>query len=86
MFVPVVDKNQKPMNSTIPSRARRWIKSGRATPFWKIGVFCIRMNEEIVEAKTQEICIGIDSGSKREGFTVKSKAHTYLNITSDAVT
>lgn len=85
MFVPVVSKNQKQLMPTSCSRARRWIKNGRATPFWKLGVFCIRMNEEVKE-NVQEICIGIDPGSKREGFTVKSKAHTYLNVLSNSVT
>jgi hypothetical protein len=30
--------------------------------------------------------LGIDPGSKREGFTVKSKSHTYINPLADAVT
>jgi hypothetical protein len=34
----------------------------------------------------QEIACGIDPGSKKEGFTVKSEAHTFLNIQADAVT
>ena len=71
---------------TKPSRARRWIKSGKATPFWKKGVFCVRLNVEPSGRKLQEIAVGIDPGSKKEGFTVKSEAHTYLNIQADAVT
>jgi hypothetical protein len=38
MFVPVVDQNQNPLMPTTLSRARRWIKSGKATFFWKRGV------------------------------------------------
>jgi hypothetical protein len=30
--------------------------------------------------------VGIDPGSKKEGWTVKSQAHTYLNMQADAVT
>jgi hypothetical protein len=71
---------------TIPSRAKRWIRSGRATPFWKRGVFCIRLNAEPSGRKTQQIALGIDPGSKKEGFTVKSSSHTYLNLQADAVT
>jgi len=70
---------------TTPSRARRWIKSGKATGFWKHGVFCIRLNTETHE-NTQPIVIGIDTGFKKEAFTIKSEAHTYLNIQTDAVT
>lgn len=35
------------------------------------------------DRKTQPIAVGIDPGSKKEGFTVKSEAHTYLNIQAD---
>jgi hypothetical protein len=85
MFVPVVDKNQKPLMPTKPSRARRWIKEGKATPFWKRGVFCVRLNVEPSDRKTQSIAVGVDPGSKREAYTVKSEAYTYLNIQADAV-
>jgi hypothetical protein len=85
MYVPVVDSNNKPLMPTIPSRARRWIKSGKATPFWKKGVFCIRLNIEPSDRQIQPIAVGIDPGSKREAFTVKSESHTYLNIQIHAV-
>ena len=71
---------------TTPARARRWIKSGHATPFWKGGVFCVRLNREPSARQTQPIAIGIDPGSKKEALVVKSSAHTYLNIQADAVT
>jgi hypothetical protein len=85
LFVPVVDQNQKPLMPTTPSRARRWIKNKKATPFFKRGVFCVRLNSDPSSKERQEIAIGIDPGSKKEGFTIKSKAHTFLNIQSDAV-
>ncbi|MGL5875936.1 MAG: RRXRR domain-containing protein [Xenococcaceae cyanobacterium] len=84
-FVPVVDSNQLPLMPTTPSRVRRWIKSGKATSFWKRGVFCVRLNVEPSNRNIQAIAVGIDPGSKREGFTVKSKVHTYLNIQAHAV-
>lgn len=86
MFVPVVDSNNNPLMPTKPSRARRWIKEGKATPFWKRGVFCVRLNVEPSGRKIQPIAVGIDPGSRKEAFTVKSEAHTYLNIQADAVT
>jgi hypothetical protein len=70
---------------TTPSRARRWIKSGKATPFWKRGIFCVRLNVQPSNDYKHPIAVGIDPGSKREGFTVKSNLHTYLNIQSHAV-
>ena len=85
-MVPVVDKNQKPLMPCSEKRARRMIESRKATYFWHLGVFCIRLNTEPSARNTQPICVGIDPGSKKEGFTVKSKAHTLLNIQVDAVT
>lgn len=85
MFIPVVDSENRPLMPTTPSRARRWIKSGKATPFWKKGVFCVRLNVEPSDTNRQPIAVGIDPGSKREAFTVKSQAHTYLNVQTHAV-
>ena len=84
MFIPVVDENQRPLMPTKPSRVRRWIKSGKATPFWKNGIFCVRLNVDPSDTEFQEIAVGVDPGSKKEGFTVKSESHTYLNIQADA--
>ena len=84
MFVAVIDKNQNPLMPTKPSRAKKWINSGKATPFWKNGVFCVRLNVNPSDAYKQEVAVGVDPGSKKEGFTVKSESHTYLNIQADA--
>ena len=84
MFVIVVDKNQNPLMPTTPQRAGKWIKSGKATPFWKNGVFCVRLNVQPSDGYKQEVVVGVDPGSKKEGFTVKSEAHTYLNVQADA--
>ena len=84
MFVPVVDKQQKPLMPTKPSRARKWIRDKKATPFWKNGVFCVRLNVDPSDRYFQEIAVGVDPGSKKEGFTVKSESHTYLNVQADA--
>jgi hypothetical protein len=85
-FVPVVDIKGTILMPTTLGRAKKWIKSGRATPFYNKGILCIRLNEEIKDPKLQEVAVGIDPGSKKEGLTVKSKAHTFLNIQADAVT
>lgn len=67
------------------ARAEHWIKSGKATPFFRKGIFCVRLNVEPSNRHTQAVAVGIDPGSKREGYTVKSKAHTYLNQQFHAV-
>ena len=84
MFVPVVDEDQKPLMPTKPSRARKWIRDKKATPFWKNGVFCVRLNVDPSDRYFQEIAVGVDPGSKKEGFTVKSEVYTYLNVQADA--
>lgn len=83
--VPVLDKDQRPLMPTTAARAKRWIQSGKATPFWKRGLFCVRLNVEPSSQFTQPIAVGIDPGSKREGFTVKSQSRTYLNVQTHAV-
>ena len=84
MFVPVKSKDGKPLMPTHPNKAGMLIKKGLATPYWSNGVFCIRLNYEPKTRHKQEICVGVDPGSKKEGFTLKSEAHTYLNVQADA--
>ena len=83
MYVPVKSKKGKPLMPTTPPVARHLIKEGQATPYWSNGIFCIRLNYETTDYK-QDIVVGIDPGSKKEGFTVKSASHTYLNVQADA--
>jgi hypothetical protein len=84
-YVPVLDSNQRPLMPTTSARADRWVKSGKATPFFRKGIFCVRLNVEPSSRNTQPVAVGIDPGSKREGYTVKSKAHTFLNQQFHAV-
>jgi RRXRR protein len=84
MFVPVLDLDQCPLMPTTPARARRWLKSGKATAFWKGGLFSVRLNVNPSAREVQCIVVGIDPGSKREGYSVASAAHTYLNIQAEA--
>ncbi|HKF38378.1 MAG TPA: RRXRR domain-containing protein [Ktedonobacteraceae bacterium] len=86
IFVPVVDQERNLLMPTTPSRARKWIKSGKATHFWKGGVFCVRLNIEPSARVLQPVAVGIDPGSKREGYSVASAPHTYANIQAEART
>jgi hypothetical protein len=83
-YVPIIDSNNKPLMPAHPARARELCKNKRAINFWKNGVFCIKMLDRNGGVK-QEIAVGVDPGSKREGYTIKSNKHTYLNIQSKAV-
>ena len=64
------------------ARGRKLVERGEATPYWDNGIYCIRLNKEPSNRDTQEIAVGVDPGSKKEGFTVKSEAHTYLIVKS----
>ena len=86
IFVPVVDQEHTPLMPTTPSRARRWIRSRKATGFWKGGFFCVRLNVEPSAREQQPVAVGIDPGSKREGIVVASATHTYANVHSEART
>ena len=84
MFVPVKTKDSNVLMPMHPARARKLMRRGEATPYWDNGIYCIRLNKEPSDRDTQEIVVGVDPGSKKEGFTVKSEAHTYLNVQADS--
>ena len=84
MFVPVKTKDGEVLMPMHAARGRKLVERGEATPYWDNGIYCIRLNKEPSNRDTQEIAVGVDPGSKKEGFTVKSEAHTYLNVQADA--
>jgi hypothetical protein len=85
MFVPVVGSGGKPLMPCRPARARELVASGRAVRRFDRGLFYIRLTGR-ADGVVQPVAVGIDPGSKKEAFTVKSEVHTYLNIQADAVT
>jgi len=85
MFVPVISATESPLMPCHPARARQLVRSGRAIRRFNKGIFYIKMLDRD-DGKIQPIAVGIDPGSKKEGLTVKSESHTFLNIQADAVT
>lgn len=84
-YVPVVSAIGKPLMPCHAARARELLRKGQAIRGFDRGLFYIRLLDR-EDGETQPIAIGIDPGSKKEALTVKSAAHTYLNIQADAVT
>ena len=84
MFVPVKTKDGQQLMPQHAARARKLVRRGEATPYWNNGIYCICLNKEPSGRETQEIAVGVDPGSKKEGFSVKSETHTYLNVQADA--
>ncbi len=81
MRVPVVSKERKPLMPTKPSRARRWIKEGKAVKRWsKLGVFYVQLTVSPSDLETQPIAIGIDPGKKYSGIGVQSAKWTLLML------
>src|SRR5208283_1577241 len=77
-FVPVVSSSGKPLMPCHPARARELVRKGKAIRQFDRGIFFIRLTERS-DGVTQDVVVGIDPGSKKEGLTVKSASHAYLN-------
>ena len=72
--VPVLAPDGEPLMPTKASRARRWIREGKAVPVMtKLGIFAVQLIEEPSGRAKQPIVAGIDPGSKYTGIAVVSK-------------
>ncbi|MFX0088806.1 MAG: RRXRR domain-containing protein [Candidatus Hodarchaeota archaeon] len=71
--VPVVGADHKPRMPTKASRARRWIKGGKAVPKWsRLGIFYIQLKKESGN-KMQVIVLGLDTGARFDGVAIVSR-------------
>jgi hypothetical protein len=84
-YVPVVSVTGKALMPCHPARARQLVRAGKAVRRFDRGLFYLRLTER-EDGEVQPVGVGIDPGSKKEAYTVKGEAHTYLNIQADAVT
>ena len=74
--VAVISKNGKPLMPTLPSRARRWLKQGKAVIYSNdLNHFAIQLTFDTQE-NTQPIALGIDPGKMFTGVGVQSKKAT----------
>jgi hypothetical protein len=85
IYVPVISFTGIPLMPCSPRRAKELMKKHKAKKQWRYGIFYIKLLERDI-GNIQDISCGIDSGSKREAITVKSKNKTFINILSDART
>jgi hypothetical protein len=87
MLVPVLDTNRKPLMPIKPALARLLLTQKKASAFWnKLGIFCIILHKEVENPVLETIAVGIDPGSKWEGWSVVGTRDTVLNGMSEAVT
>lgn len=79
--VPVQSKNGKPLMPCRPTKARKLLRDRKAIKKWsKLGIFYIQLCFEPVSEpnKNQIVVLGLDPGSKFDGYTVSSKT---VNVT-----
>jgi hypothetical protein len=77
MRVPVISADNAPLMPTKASRARRWIKTGKAIgKFNKLGIFYVQLISEPSNTQTQDIVIGLDPGKMFSGVAVQSQKYT----------
>lgn len=75
--VPVISKDGTPLMPTKPSRARRWIKEGKAIgKFNDLDIFYVQLIIEPSDNKTQPIAVGIDPGKLFSGIGLQSSLFT----------
>jgi len=79
--VPVISQNGRPLMPTKPSRARRWLKEGKAKIYPSdLKVFAIQLIGEPSGYETQDVVIGIDPGKLFSGVGVQSSQATLLKL------
>jgi len=72
--VPVFAPDGEPLMPTKASRARRWIREGKAKPVrTKLGIFAVQLTCEPSGRDKQPVVLGIDPGSKYTGVAVATK-------------
>lgn len=82
MRIPVVDVRDIPL----PPKARALLKAGQARPKRnKLGLFYLQLTYE-QEPNTQRLVVGVDPGSKFEGYSVVGTQDTVLNLMAEAPT
>jgi hypothetical protein len=79
-----VDAKNHPLSPCKFSAVRRLIKVRKATPFFKKGIFAIRLNKVVKDTRVERIVMSIDPGSKRTGITVATEENVILNIQCNA--
>ncbi len=75
--VPVLNPDNTPAMPTKPSRARRWLREGKAKVVYnKLNVFCIQLVAKPSGHETQPIVVGVDPGKLFSGIGVQSSRFT----------
>ena len=75
--IPVQNPDGTPAMPTKPSRARKWVRDGKAIGKWSdLGIYYAQLVAEPVTRNTQPIVVGIDPGKLYSGIGVQSAKST----------
>jgi len=85
-MVPVISRKNIPLMPCSEKRSRKLMEKGQAKAMWKNQIFCIQLLKDPSDSGYQDVTIGIDPGSKKEGLTVVTDTKVVLNITAEATT
>lgn len=78
--VPVISQEGKPLMPTKPSRARKWVKAGKAVGKWSdLGVYYVQLLQPVGK-DTQLVVVGVDPGKSYAGIGVQSAKCTLLRL------
>src|SRR5512135_3509714 len=79
----VLDPHGNPLTPTTPAKARKLLQGGVAEKVWsKFGTFGIRMLVE-TRHETPRVALGVDHGTKFEGYSVVVDRENALNVKLD---
>jgi hypothetical protein len=74
--VPVVSQDGKPLMPTKSSRAKRWVKEGKAIGKWSdVGIYYVQLIVPTSE-ETRPVVVGVDPGKSYAGVGVQSTKFT----------
>src|SRR5258708_27462027 len=83
MRVPVVDMRGIPLMPCTPPKARALLKAGKARPKRnKLGLFYLQLTY-VQEPDQQRLVVGVDPGSKFEGFSVVGRTETVCTLMAE---
>ena len=86
MRIAVIDLRGVPLMPCTAAKARLLLKAGKAKPRRnKLGIFYLQLTYK-QEATNQPLVVGIDPGSRFEGYSIVGSKDTVLNIMAEAPT
>lgn len=77
----VIGVDEKPLTPCTPKRARKMMEKGKAKPTWnKFGDFGIQLLQEPNNKETTKVVLGIDNGTKFEGYSIIAGNLNLFNV------